>query len=54
MKIVIKRGSSPKSIKDKLGKLHQRRRKLNLSKYCGSINLEDDPLKIQKAWRDEW
>jgi hypothetical protein len=27
---------------------------IDLRKYCGIIRLKDDPLALQKPWRDEW
>jgi hypothetical protein len=26
----------------------------DLKKYCGSITLKQDPIEMQKSWRDEW
>jgi hypothetical protein len=26
----------------------------DLKKYCGSISLPEDPMEMQKNWRNEW
>lgn len=56
MVTIIKRGSTKEEIKAKL-ESHNKEKKqkgIDLNKYCGSINLKEDPLKLQKQWRDEW
>jgi len=54
MAIVITKGSSKKEIKKKLDKVRKSHAKKELSKLCGVLKLQDDPLKLQKKWRDEW
>jgi hypothetical protein len=56
MVTVIKRGSTKEQIKAELD-LHDKKKKkkgVDLDKYCGSITLKEDPLKLQKQWRNEW
>ena len=54
MKIVIKKGIPEKEINKKLDKLYSAKVKKDLRRYCGSINLKEDPLSLQKKWRNEW
>ena len=56
MVTVIKRGSTKEQIKAELDRHDKKRKKkgIELSKYFGSINLKEDPLKLQKLWRNEW
>ncbi len=56
MVTIIKRGSTKDEIKAKL-RLHGKEKKqkvINLKKFCGAIELKEDPLKIQKQIRNEW
>ena len=56
MVLVLKKGASKKeiaSINKKLNMLPARK-KLNAKKFCGVIQLKEDPLAIQKRMRDEW
>jgi hypothetical protein len=50
----IKRGSSRKTIQMALKKWNVRKRHIDLKKYCGIIIIKEEPLKLQKAWRNEW
>jgi hypothetical protein len=55
MVTIIKRGSTKKEIREKLKRL--KRENLNiidLEKYCGTIKLKENPLRLQKQWRNEW
>ncbi len=54
MVTVIKRGSPPKMVKEKYEKLRRRKGQKNIKKFCGVVKLKEDPLKLQKQWRDEW
>ena len=56
MVTIIKRGSTKEEIKAKLENHNQENKKkgIDLTKYCGSIKLKEDPLKLQKQWRNEW
>lgn len=55
MVIVIKSGSSKEEIEKALKKLDKNAKKgFNAQKFSGILNLEEDPLKIQKKLRDEW
>ena len=56
MVTIIKRGSTEEEIKSKLlnHNEYKNRKRIDLKKYCGSIVLKEDPLKLQKQWRNEW
>jgi hypothetical protein len=56
MVTVIKRGSTKEEIKAKLERHNKEKKQkgIDLYKYCGSIELKEDPLKLQKLWRNEW
>jgi len=53
MVIIIKKGSSQKSINQALKKLRTQKG-LDAFKFCGSIRLHEDALSIQKKMREEW
>ena len=55
MVTVIKKGMRKKEIASLL-KRHEKYNKnsINLEKYCGIIELKEEPLLIQKKLRDEW
>lgn len=50
----IKKGTSTENIRLALKKRPAKIKSLDLKKYCGSITLKEDPLEMQKKWRDEW
>lgn len=54
----IKKGASREEIKSLLKKFQtrkkQREKSIDLKKYCGMLKLKQDPLEMQKSWRDEW
>lgn len=54
MVTTIKKGTSPERIKITLKKRKSKIKGPDLKKYCGSISLKEDPLEMQKEWRDEW
>lgn len=54
MAIVISKGSTKEEIKKKLSKQKQGVSKKEIRKFCGVLNLNMDPIKLQKKWRDEW
>ena len=57
MVTIIKKGTSKEKIKSLMKqrpKNKPRRQKIDLHKYCGTIRLEQDPMDMQKKWRDEW
>jgi hypothetical protein len=56
MVTTIKKGTEREQIKAILQKLQKQRiiRNRELSKYCGVLSLKEDPLELQKRWRDEW
>jgi hypothetical protein len=49
---VIKKGSSAETVQKKYEK-HKKKKK-DIEQFCGVINLKEDPLELQKKWRDEW
>jgi len=54
MVTIIKKGTSREKIRLALKKRSVKTKGPDLKKYCGSITLQEDPLEIQKTWRDEW
>ena len=56
MVTIIKRGSTKEEIKAKLKQFNEENKQkgIDLKKFCGSIALKEDPLKLQAQWRDEW
>ena len=54
MVTTIKKGTSREKILKALKKRTAKIKSPDLKKYCGSISLPDDPLELQKKWRDEW
>jgi hypothetical protein len=53
MVLVLKKGASKKEM-ETISKKLQIVKGVDTKKYCGSIKLKEDPLKIQKKMRDEW
>jgi len=54
MVTTIKKGTSREKIMNILRKRKSKTKGIDLKKYCGSISLNEDPLEMQKKWRDEW
>lgn len=56
MVTIIKRGSTKEEINAKLELLNtgKSQKGIDLNKFCGSIKLKEDPLELQKQWRNEW
>jgi predicted transcriptional regulator len=54
MVTTIKKGTSRERIIETLKKRKVKTQVPDLIKYCGSISLSEDPLKMQKKWRNEW
>ena len=54
MVTTIKKGTSPEKIRLALRKRPVKIKSADLKKYCGSISLIEDPLELQKKWRNEW
>jgi hypothetical protein len=55
MVTIIKKGTSKEKIFELLERhSKQRRKQIDLKKYCGVIRIKEDALKLQKLWRDEW
>ena len=50
----IEKGTSGEKIRLALKKRSEKIKSPDLKKYCGSISLQEDPLKMQKKWRNEW
>ncbi|RAI94934.1 hypothetical protein [Algoriphagus yeomjeoni] len=53
MVTVIKKGSDKKEIEKALSKAKSKKN-FDAQKYCGALNLKEDPQVIQKAMRNEW
>jgi hypothetical protein len=54
MVTTIKRGSSREKIQKIMQGWTPGRRKIDIRKYCGIIKLKEDPMELQKSWRNEW
>jgi hypothetical protein len=54
MVTIIKKGTSREKIRAALKKRAVKVKGPDLKKYCGSISLKEDPLMLQKAFRNEW
>lgn len=54
MATVIKKGSPADTVWRKFKEHKKQAGKEEIRKYCGAIKLREDPLKLQKQWRDEW
>jgi len=53
MVTTIKKGTSPEKILIALKKRQVKIKSPDLKKYCGSISLNEDPIELQKKWRNE-
>ena len=53
MVTVIKKGTTPKRLLEKIDSIQKKKNK-DIKALCGSVKLEKDPLELQKRWRDEW
>lgn len=53
MVTVIKKGSDKKEVEKALSKVRNKK-SFDAQKYCGAIKIEQDPLVIQRAMRNEW
>jgi len=54
MVTTIKKGTSREKILLELKKRQAKIKSPDLKKYCGSISLKEDPMELQKKWRNEW
>ncbi|MHC1776462.1 MAG: hypothetical protein AB9834_13760 [Lentimicrobium sp.] len=55
MVTIIKKGTPREEIRDILERhAKKRRKKIDLLKYCGILRLKEDPMELQKNWRNEW
>jgi hypothetical protein len=56
MVTVIKSGASKEDI-DRILESHSNKKGkkgIDVKKYCGILDLKEDPLELQKKWRNEW
>ena len=57
MVIEIKKGDSSKKIEqeiERISAINKEQKKERLMKFSGIIKLEEDPVVLQRRWRDEW
>lgn len=57
MVVVIKRGMSRQRIRMLMNKAQapcKRRKAVDVYKYLGVLKLREDPVDLQRKWRDEW
>ena len=54
MVTTIKKGASKEEIYSLLESHNKKSKGIDVKKYCGVLNLKEDPLELQKKWRDEW
>ena len=54
MLTVIKKGTPPAEIKQRIEKAVKKKSRNHLSKYAGKLKTEINPLRYQKDLRDEW
>jgi hypothetical protein len=54
MVTTIKKGSSRAKIIKMLKQHSLKKTYVDIEKYCGILKLNEDPMKLQKQWRDEW
>ena len=55
MVTTIKKGATKEEIYTLLESHDKKIKKsLEVKKYCGILDLKEDPLDMQKKWRDEW
>jgi len=54
MVTTIKKGSSRTKIARLLKQHTLKKNYVDIKKYCGILKLNEDPMKLQKHWRDEW
>jgi hypothetical protein len=56
MVTIIQKGTSKEKIQSILAQRNKRRGRkgVDVMKYCGLIQLKEDPVSLQKRWRDEW
>ena len=55
MVYIVKPGITRKEFDKLLKKATPKPKKLfNARKYCGILKLDEDPVTLQRRWRDEW
>ncbi len=52
----LKQGSTQKIIHELLEKFFKKKKSkgVDVTKYCGVLNLDEDAVSLQKQMRDEW
>ena len=57
MVIEIKKTDSPEEVKQKLKNYSDKvanQKNARLEKLFGAFHIKEDPVKLQRRWRDEW
>lgn len=56
MVVVIKKSANREDIKKALDKLSKSKVKkgIYVREFCGTVKFKENPLDLQKKWRDEW
>jgi hypothetical protein len=56
MVVIIKKNASKKEIEKAFLELRQQHNKtgLDLRKYMSVLSLKDNPVELQKKWRNDW
>ncbi len=57
MVVVVQKGQSSKKVEKQLQKIFDEmaeERKVCFEKYIGTIKLGEDPVVMQRRWRNEW
>lgn len=55
MVTTIKKGASKEEIKSLIESHNKKSKKgADVKKYSGVISLKEDPLELQRKWRNEW
>lgn len=51
---IVRRDESVDALRAKLDTAQREAARLNARKHCGTIQLDEDPRRIQQRVRDEW
>ena len=54
MVFILNKKTSLKEFEKLFAKMSRSKKGINTKKYCGVISLKEDPLELQKKWRNEW
>lgn len=54
MVLVINKKTSLKEFEKLFDKMLRSKKGIDTKKYCGVLSLKEDPLELQKKWRNEW